>query len=195
MEWIHNWLFFKPGQAYPPRLLQWKIIWKMKPLVVAATWVSNSNLLPCMKMHQNLCLHGIKAVCLKYMYSTTCFNMLSNIHCYNMRYTAKKKIFIRLEYEQMYIVGKQSISFMAMVLPSHFKKNSKVSAFPKKLILYAIFCQNNKWNKFLSHWRSDIQCTLYNVVQSHVNKFFLLYYYHYYYYYFSSCCISFDSTC
>ena len=94
------------------------------------------------------------------------FQYASNIHCYNTRYTAKKnnyKISIQTN------VGKQSISFMAKDiwkdLPTHLK-NSSMSEFSKKFMCcLQLYCQDNKWNKLLSCWWS-------NIVRVH--KFFLL---------------------
>ena len=106
------------------------------------------------------------------------FQYANNIHCYNARYTAKENLYqISIQTN----VGKQSISFMAKDiwkdLPTHLK-NSSMSEFPKKFICYLqLYCQENKWNKLLSCWWS-------NIVQVH--KFFLLCIF------FSS---SFDFTC
>ena len=146
----------------------------MKPLVIAATWVSNLNLLSCMNIHVKICAFMAQSLSAwSTTYLTTCFNTLtSNIRCYNTRYTAKKNIYkMRVQTN----VGKQP--FMAMGHlegPSNsFKKNECVCI--SKEIYTLSTCTVRTTNE-INFCLTDeaTYCTLYNAVQSHVNKFFLL---------------------
>ena len=59
----------------------------------------------------------------------------------------------------MYIEGKQSVSFMAMDLPTHLK-NSKVSAFPKKFICYSSVRTTNEINfRLIDEATYSVHCT------------------------------------
>ena len=125
----------------------------MKPLVVAATIIKFKSAF----LHEfNIyCLQGSKFVhswhkgCLREVFDNM-FQYASNIHCHNMRYTAKKNLF-KMSVRTNVGIGKQSISFIATDiwkdLPTHLK-NSSLSAFPKKL--YSIYSHNNKWNTLLA---------------------------------------------
>ena len=113
--------------------------------------LSNSNLHSCMNLifivckAQNLCTHGIKAVCV-IRYSTTCFNMLV-ISIATTRDIQLRKIFIRRVYEQT-LLGKQSISFIATNiwkdLPTYFKK-LKFVCISKEIIHYLLSEQQMKY--------------------------------------------------
>ena len=131
-------------------------MWKMKPLVVAATSIKFKSAF----LHEfNIyCLQGSKFVhswhkgCLREVFDNM-FQYASNIHCYNTRYTAKKNIYkmsVRTN------VARQKInlfySYRHLEGPSNSFKKLKFVCISKEIYTLSTVRQQMKYATCVASW-------------------------------------------